>query len=297
MSDITEEMKAETKSFAGYMERMNERVLKAEQEASKTQLHPGLTIDSMESEMKNNAMRDPRKGRDFFNQTKNEETLHAFNTTLNTSEMRDKYKNYQDPTAQWKVQSASDIAYRTMKLTHDSEMRRADPSEQAILEPQHKFEKSYFDYQEAKFKGDSDMVEKKEQAHNDFKNYYADKYGMSPNEQVAAPKAIYTPKISTDIKPNPLVDKYKNAQTHEIAATEKSYPHINPAVLEKSKVTQNIQSIREASNPLVEKYKNASPEAIKKAESELPQIKPLSPEKQAITNNIQAMRAKHGMSR
>ncbi|QNP48375.1 hypothetical protein [Diaphorobacter aerolatus] len=240
-NDITNEMKKEAQSFTGYLSRMRDRI-ETHEAQPKTQLHPMLTTKAMDDEMRMNGLRvkpEARKGRDFFNTTQNAETLQVFNSMLNVRDIRSKYEKMdsRDVTAQHKIQDTRDLAYRNMELTHKQE--RQEAKEMAhLLEPQHKFEKAYFAAQESSYLNEPDAQKKYLQAHQAYKEYYADKFGISTNQQVPVEKPAYVPKINNELKVNPIVEKYKTQQEQV-----KSEPVVQP---EQTKaIVKNIGAMRQ----------------------------------------------------
>ncbi|VTU34441.1 hypothetical protein [Variovorax sp. RA8] len=161
----------------------------------KTELHPALTMNAMVQEMNFEMHKDPRKARDFFNNTKNQETSMAFGIhhNMNTFQYRELHVGLQDPDAQWRVQTGKDLAHRNILETHKAEMLKADWEQRDVLKHQHGFETAYFKLQEAKFDyahsldnslAPRDIEQLEKEAHKAFKEYKAEMYGIKPNTHV-----------------------------------------------------------------------------------------------------------------
>ena len=220
--------------------------LKKKQEVSpvqKTELHPSLTVNSMVQEMNFEIHKDPRKARDFFNNTKNQETSSAFglHSNMNTFQYREAHAGMQDSNADWRVQTANDLAYRNMLETHKSEMLKADWEQRDVLKHQHAFENSYFQLQEAKFdvahsRKDSlapraiEQLEK--DTHKAFREYKAEQQGISPNTHILVKsKAIES---NSFIKVEPEKSETQNFKAPQLP----SFAEKMLAMREKSGITK-----------------------------------------------------------
>lgn len=202
---ITEKMNHEANVFANILKKDM-----ANKPAPTLTLHPELTVETMNNEMTFVHSTDPRHPRNFFDHTKNHETATSFinsrgvdgktesAASFNTATYRAKYEGMQDPSGQWQVQTANDLALRNMLSTHKNEMMKADDiTQKDTLALQHKFEVSYFNAKEARFDFDKrpdkalapKEVEKLETiAHADFRAFKADKLGILPNQGVKVEK-------------------------------------------------------------------------------------------------------------
>jgi hypothetical protein len=200
---MTQQERMQAQDFGDFL-RAELKKKEALSSVQKTELHPSLTVNAMIQEMNFEIHKDPRKARDFFNNTKNQETAQAFgiHSGMNTYQYREKHADLQDSNAQWRVQTANDLAYRNMINTHKDEMLKADWEQRDTLKHQHAFESSYFKLQEAKYdvahsRQDSlapraiEQLEK--DTHKAFREYKAEQQGIAPNTHILIKtKAVQT---------------------------------------------------------------------------------------------------------
>ncbi|BCM12935.1 hypothetical protein MAFF241648_21250 [Ralstonia solanacearum] len=110
--------------------------------------------------------------RDFFNNTKNYETQHYFGkqSSMTTGEYRAHYAQFEkDHIVETNLVNASDIAARAMDSIHKQELQNASESERPFVSAKHKFEKSYFDWQDKHW--DSAKSDAKEGLYNVINDY------------------------------------------------------------------------------------------------------------------------------
>lgn len=224
---ITEEMKNESANFG---ELMAKTIEKRRLEPS-TQLHPELTEQAMTTMMSKpadditglyyksrhqigptNRKEGLTRPRDFFNDTHNEETKVAFGIShinshprMTVSDQRKKYEGFTDPAGQWKVQSASDLAFRHMDETHKKEWLKADLDQRDELKLRHDFEKSYFSLQEAKYLKSPSINKAHAAALKDFQKYQGQNLGIAPDTQIKIEpkiKAGQTQSVSSKLHSN-----------------------------------------------------------------------------------------------
>jgi hypothetical protein len=196
----TMQQKNEVHEFGNFLRAEIKR--KEELSPPKTELHPSLTVNAMVQEMNFEIHKDPRKARDFFNNTKNQETAIAFgiHSGMSSYQFREAHADMQDSNGQWRVQTANDLAYRNMVNTHKEELLKADWEQRDVLKHQHDFETSYFKLQEAKFdvahsRKDSlaprSIEQLEKDTHKAFKEYKAEQQGIAPNTHILVkPKAM-----------------------------------------------------------------------------------------------------------
>ena len=122
----------------------------------------GQTLSSKSSEFgetkmiqemnENKIIKDWTNGpRNFYENTKNQDTMYAFNARDNlmtTGEYRDKYLNKNDVLASNEIEKANDASYRAMTEQHKKDLREATGKDLETVKKLHTFELSYLDYRE-----------------------------------------------------------------------------------------------------------------------------------------------------
>lgn len=186
-TSIDTDMRQEAEDFSKHLQTSLSSSRTRKEISFKEVPHPNLTTEAMNRTMIFRPAlidRSPEIPRDFFNKTNNEETKQVFGKSLSTEAYRSQYAGMQDPLAITKVKNANDLAYRNMHVNHERELLNASYENKPSIQIQHKFEKSYFEFEEAKFNKSPDIEQKFKQAHASFKEWSGLKHGIDPDTTI-----------------------------------------------------------------------------------------------------------------
>lgn len=209
---ITEEMKREAFDSSEFMKKQPtiDRELVSYVSAKNNTLNPNssqLSEATMKEELQNSKVNnDWRQGpRDFYNNTKNNETIQAFffRHNLKTSgEYRAEFLGKDTH----EVSKANDLCFRAMHLQHKADLATATQAELPTLQKLHAFEKATFDHQEKRdlnqfpnLQQESNNYQKVKEAYQDYKAQslgYEKKVHHSNQQTISQDK----PEVSTSIE-------------------------------------------------------------------------------------------------
>lgn len=228
---ITEEMKREAFDSSEFMKKQPtiDRELVSYVSAKNNTLNPNssqLSEATMKEELQNSKVNnDWRQGpRDFYNNTKNNETMSALffrHNLKNSGEYRAEFLGKDTH----QVSLVNDLCFRAMHLQHKADLANATQSELPTLQKLHAFEKANFDHNEKRdlnqfpnLQQESNNYQKVKEAYQDYKAQslgYEKKVEHS-NQQAISEKPSVSPTVDS-VKEKMMKMRLQHKQSHALS--------------------------------------------------------------------------------
>ena len=134
-----------------------------------------LSEKTMKNELEQSKINnDWRNGpRDFYNNTKNNETIQAFFFRHNLKTSGEYRAEFFDKDVH-QVTNANDLCFRAMSLQHKADINNSTPAERPALEKLHAFEKAHFEFNDKKDLKQFENLQQQSNAYTEVKELYQD---------------------------------------------------------------------------------------------------------------------------
>jgi hypothetical protein len=199
---ITEEMKREAFNSSEFMKKQPtiDRELVSYVSAKNQTLNQNsgqLSEATMKQELQDSKPNnDWRQGpRDFYNNTKNNETIQAFFFRHNLKTSGEYRAEFLDKDIH-QVTNANDLCFRAMTLQHKADLASALPSERTTLDRLHAFEKAHMDYSEKKDLKQYENLQQQSNAYHQVKELFQDYKAKSLGYEKQVQHTAQQPTIS-----------------------------------------------------------------------------------------------------